>query len=82
MSTLALSLFLSMAAPAKSADVLPLTRLRLYETGVGYFERRGRVSKNDQLSLPAPTADLDDALKTLVVLDGGHGLVASPSRRR
>ncbi len=73
MPTLALSLFLSMAAPAKSAEVLPLSRLRLYETGVGYFERRGRVSKNDQLALPVPTAHLDDALKTLVVLDGGSG---------
>ena len=73
MSTLALSLVLSMAAPAKSAEVLPLSRLRLYETGVGYFERRGRVSKNDKLALPVPTAHLDDALKTLVVLDGGTG---------
>lgn len=62
-----------MAAPAKSAEVLPLTRLRLYETGVGYFERRGRVKKNDRLALPVPTAHLDDALKTLVVLDGGTG---------
>lgn len=73
MSTLALSLFLSMAAPAKPAEVLPLRRLRLYETGVGYFERRGRVRKNDKLALPVPTAHLDDALKTLVVLDGGTG---------
>lgn len=73
MSTLALSLVLSMAAPVKPAKVLPLSRLRLYETGVGYFERRGRVSKGDQLALPIPTAHLDDALKTLVVLDGGTG---------
>ncbi len=72
MSVLTASLVLSMAAPAAS-EVLPLTRLRLYETGVGYFERRGRVSKNDQLALPVPTAHLDDALKTLVVLDGGTG---------
>ncbi|MGH1348019.1 MAG: hypothetical protein ACRBN8_41070 [Nannocystales bacterium] len=62
-----------MAAPTKSAKVLPLSRLRLYETGVGYFERRGRVNKNDRLALPVPTAHLDDALKTLVVLDGGTG---------
>ena len=73
MSMLALSLFLSMAAPSKSADVLPLARLRLYETGVGYFERRGRVAKSDDLALPVPTAHLDDALKTLVVLDSGTG---------
>ncbi len=72
MSVFALSLIFSMAPPT-SADVLPLSRLRLYETGVGYFERRGRVSKSDNLALPVPTAHLDDALKTLVVLDGGTG---------
>ncbi len=71
-SSFALSLFFSMAPPPK-ADVLPLSRLRLYETGVGYFERRGRVAKREQLALPVPTAHLDDALKTLVVLDGGSG---------
>jgi hypothetical protein len=68
-----LSLLLCMAPPPKSADVLPLSRLRLYETGVGYFERRGRVTKGKSLALPVPTGHLDDALKTLVVLDGGSG---------
>ena len=71
-SSLAFSLFFSLAPPAK-ADVLPLSRLRLYETGVGYFERRGRVAKRERLTLPVPTAHLDDALKTLVVLDEGTG---------
>lgn len=57
---------------AQGASVLPLKTLKLYETGVGYFERSGTVSEDDSMSLPVPTGHLDDALKTLVVTgDGG-----------
>src|SRR3954470_20219326 len=51
-----------------AASVLPLRSVRLYETGVGYFERSGSVSGDEQASLPVPAGHLDDALKTLVVL--------------
>ncbi len=47
---------------------LPLKTVRLYESGVGYFERSGRVGKDAGLALPVPVSHLDDALKTLVVL--------------
>ena len=52
---------------------LPLARVRLYETGVGYFERTGVVPGGDRSALPVPAGHLDDALKTLVVMseDGG-----------
>lgn len=57
------------AGPSQTAaSVLPLRTVRLYETGVGYFERSGTVSGDDQASLPVPAGHLDDALKTLVVL--------------
>jgi len=55
--------------------VLPLRTVRLYETGVGYFERSGPVSRDGE-SLPLPTAHIDDALKTLVVLSQGGARVA------
>lgn len=48
--------------------VLPLRTLRLYETGVGYFERSGKVPARADSGLPVPAGHLDDALKTLVVL--------------
>lgn len=51
------------------AATLPLTRVRLYETGVGYFERSGAMPAGET-SLPVPAEHLDDALKTLVVLSG------------
>jgi hypothetical protein len=57
----------SLAAP--HSGTLPLTRVRLYETGVGYFERSGSVPAGET-SLPVPAGQLDDALKTLVVLGG------------
>jgi len=53
---------------ATPPSVLPLRTLRLYETGVGYFERSGKLSSSSTMSLPVPAAHLDDALKTLVVL--------------
>ncbi len=55
--------------PASSPPtILPLTKLRLYETGVGYFERSGAVEAGARSALPVPAGHIDDALKTLVVL--------------
>jgi hypothetical protein len=57
----------AISAYAQAAEKpLPLKRLRLYETGVAYFERSGRLAQDT--GLPVPAAQLDDALKTLVVL--------------
>lgn len=50
------------------AAPLPLKTVRLYDAGVGYFERAGRVGRGTGLGLPVPVSHLDDALKTLVVL--------------
>jgi hypothetical protein len=56
--------------------ILPLRTLRLYETGVGYFERSGTLTGSGSASLPVPAGHMDDALKTLVVLGkGGKGTV-------
>lgn len=51
-----------------ATHVLPLRNVRLYETGVGYFERSGVAGSVSETSLPVPAGHLDDALKTLVVL--------------
>ena len=58
--------------PSSSPDILPLKKLRMYETGVGYYERDGKVSGKKKTSLPLPASHLDDALKTLVVLSNGR----------
>lgn len=59
---------------AVEPPTLPLRRLRLYETGVGYFERRGSVGPSHSLQLPLPSSHLDDALKSLVVLEATNGV--------
>jgi hypothetical protein len=72
-SSLALLLTLpAQAAPPKAPPVLPLRTVRLYETGVGYFQRAGHIDA--EATLPVPAGHVDDALKTLVVLssDGVH----------
>lgn len=60
---------LTTTATAQTKDdpvTMPLRKVRLYETGVAYFEREGALAKG--ISLPVPAGHLDDALKTLVVL--------------
>ena len=57
-----------------AAEVLPVRRVRFYESGVAWFERAGTVT--DGTTLPVPRSHLDDALKTLVVLGGDVDLGA------
>jgi hypothetical protein len=52
-----------------AAQVLPVTSVSLFSSGVGYFEHRGQVSGDASLSLPFSTAEIDDVLKSLVVRD-------------
>ena len=57
-------------AESPHAQSLPVRSVRLYETGVGYFEREGVLAAGtDSISLPA--SHVDDALKTLLVLSKG-----------
>jgi hypothetical protein len=60
-------LALLLAAPPQPAR-LPLKTLVLYENGVGYFERRGAVPAGAVAEIPLEPGQLDDALKSLVVV--------------
>lgn len=64
--------------PAAKADIVPITRITLYRSGVGYFMRQGTISDNAQISLKFDAAQINDVLKSLQVLDFG-GRVASVS---
>jgi hypothetical protein len=52
---------------------LPITRVTLYTSGVGYFERTGEVEGTASLTLSFPLGQVNDVLKSLVLLDGGDG---------
>lgn len=56
------------AAPPPLQSRLPLKTLVLYENGVGYFERRGPVTAGSVAEIPLEPGQLDDALKSLVVV--------------
>jgi hypothetical protein len=60
-------LLMLLAAPPGQAR-LPLKTLVLYENGVGYFERRGNVPTGSVAEIPLEPGQLDDALKSLVVM--------------
>ena len=56
---------------------LPIRRVVLYGNGVAFVERRGRVTGRAEVRLPVKTSQVDDVLKSLVVLDLGHGRVGA-----
>ena len=58
------------------AAELPLTRVVLFTSGVGYFEREGAVQGDATVELTFRTEQINDLLKSLVVQGRGTGNVA------
>jgi hypothetical protein len=59
---------------------LPIKRITLYRSGVASFERHGSVNGNAQVPLKFTAAQVNDILKSLVVIDrSGKGRVAGVS---
>jgi len=56
-----------------------VTRVILYKNGVGYFEHSGRIHGNQDVDIDFTTAQLNDVLKSLTVLDLGKGRVTGVS---
>jgi hypothetical protein len=80
--SLALVLFVAIAAPADAAD-LTLKRVMLSSGGVGYFEYEASVDGDAALTLDVPLEQVDDVLKSLVVYDTGGraGEITLPGRQ-
>lgn len=68
---------LGLAMQSERATSLPIRRIVLYRHGVGYFERRGRVTGNADVTLRFNAGQMSDVLKSLVVLDLGRGTVSA-----
>jgi hypothetical protein len=63
-------------APLKSdGESLPIKRVVLYKNGVGYFEHMGRARGNQDFEVKFTTAQLNDVLKSLTVVDFGGGQI-------
>ena len=67
------------ANPADPAARLPVTRVVLYKNGVGYFEHAGHVRGSQDVNVDFTTAQLNDVLKSLTVLDLGKGRITGVS---
>ena len=65
--------------PVEAANPLPIRRVILYSNGVAYIERRGFVSGNAEVNLSFKQSQVDDVLKSMVVLDLGQGKIGAVS---
>jgi hypothetical protein len=62
-------------AVATSPEKLPVRRVVLYKNGVGYFEHLGRVSGSQDVHIDFTSAQLNDVLMSLTVLDLSGGRI-------
>lgn len=58
-----------------TAAKLPVRRVVLYKNGVGYFEHLGRVRGSQDVHIDFTSAQLNDVLKSLTVLDLAGGRI-------
>jgi hypothetical protein len=58
---------------------LPLRRVVLYKSGVGYFEHIGKVSGNEDVEIDLTSSQLNDVLKSLTALDMNGGRIVGAS---
>jgi hypothetical protein len=60
----------------ESAEKLPVRRVVLYKNGVGYFEHLGHVRGSQDVHIDFTSAQLNDVLKSLTVLDLDGGRIS------
>ena len=74
----ALVLALGAAGTAGAQEAsLPLSRVVLFSSGVGYFQREGQVTGDATLDLAFRAGEINDLLKSLVLRDLDGGQVAA-----
>lgn len=66
-------------APTVNAQTLPIRRVILYSNGVAYIERRGTVTGHAEINLSFKQSQVDDVLKSMIVLDLGKGRIGAVS---
>lgn len=59
------------------AQPLPLKRVVLFSSSVGFFEHGGTVEGNKQIEFTFKTDDINDLLKSMVVQDRNGGFITS-----
>jgi hypothetical protein len=64
---------------SEAAEQLPVRRVILYKSGVGFFEHLGSVAGNASVTIQFTTAQLNDVLQSLTALDLDGGSIANIS---
>lgn len=72
-------LLVSAGSLAAEDAALPIRSITLYRSGVGYFERTGTVQGDETVRLRFETSQINDILKSLVMLDLGGGTIGAVS---
>jgi hypothetical protein len=67
------------ATEPQAAAALPVRRVILYKTGVGYFEHLGNVQNRQTVTVRFTSAQLNDVLNSLTVVDLGQGQITGIS---
>lgn len=57
----------------KNVDI-PIKKVTLYSSGVGYFEHKGTIENASKLTLPFETNALNDVLKSIIIYDPNTAL--------
>ncbi len=63
------TLLTAQSAPVPSPAPLPVRRVVLYKTGVGFFEHQGQVRGNQHVTIRFTSSQLNDVLKSLTTID-------------
>ena len=58
-------------------SILPLTKVVLFSTGIGYYLRTGVVDENRNVELYFHPKDVNDLLKSMILQDYDGGLISS-----
>lgn len=82
---LTLTILAAFALPAAAADTatdIPVTKVVLFSSGVGYFEHNGTIEGNAAATLMFKADQMNDILKSMVVMDaeGGAASINYPSQ--
>jgi hypothetical protein len=69
----------AVAQPKPGAAELPISRVVLFSSGVGYYQRDGQVDGSARIDLQFATSNINDLLKRLVLQDQGGGQISTVS---
>ncbi len=62
---------------AATSSAVPLKKAVLFNSGVGFFERSGKVAGDAELELQFNAEDINDLLKSMVLQDLGGGKISA-----